>query len=308
MRVLLAGATGAIGVPLTERLVAAGHEVVGLTRTAAGADRLRLLGAEPLTADAMQRDALLRATEGTRADAVVHMLTALRRSPVRHRDMHATNALRIDGSANLIEAARAVGASRFVTQSMMFGYGYGDHGTAVLTEETPYGVRGRDRAFERHLAAMRSAESQAFEAPGLDAVALRFGFFYGAGASRPLLPMLRRRQLPVVAGSGPLSWIHVDDAASATLAALERGGADRAYNVSDDQPVSWRTFMETLARELGAPRPPVVPAWLLRPLPYLHAMMTSSLRLSNERARQELGWVPEHPTYIEGTRALAAAA
>jgi nucleoside-diphosphate-sugar epimerase len=306
MRVLLAGSTGAIGVPLTRALLGAGHDVVGLTRTVVGADLLRRLGAEPLVADAMDRDALLRATEPLQADAVLHMLTALRRAPVLHRDMAATNALRERGSANLLEAARAIGATRCVTQSMMFGYGYRDHGDRVLTEDAPFGPPGQDRQFERHLAAMRSAEQQALETPGIDGVALRFGFFYGASASGQLLGMLRKRRLPVVRDAGPLSWIHLDDAASAAVAALERGEAGAAYNISDDEPVSWGTFMGAMAEAIGAPRPLAVPAWLLRPAPYLHAMLTSSLRLSNERAKRELGWAPRFPTYREGAAEVAA--
>ena len=126
MRVLVAGASGALGTPLTRRLLAAGHEVIGLSRTPGNRDKLLAPGAEPLIADAMDRVALLQAVDGLKADAVVHQLTALKKPPVRHRDMAATNALREEGTANLLAVARVVGARRFVTQSMIFGYGYGD--------------------------------------------------------------------------------------------------------------------------------------------------------------------------------------
>src|SRR5215207_11453796 len=139
MTVLLAGATGAIGVPLTRRLLAAGHRVIGMTRTPANRARLRALGAIPLVADAMDRDALLRAVDGLEADAVIHELTALKSASPRLRADDPTIALRTRGTSNLLEMARLVGARRFLTQSLIFGYGYGDHGAKALTEEDPFG-------------------------------------------------------------------------------------------------------------------------------------------------------------------------
>jgi nucleoside-diphosphate-sugar epimerase len=301
MKVLVAGSTGTIGVPLVRALVAGGHQVYALTRRPSNGPLLTSLGAAPVVADAMDRDALLAAVDGLTADAVIHELTALKRPPVRHRDMAQTNALRIRGTAHLLEAANTIGAHRFVTQSMVFGYGYGDWGDRLLTERDPFGPPGRGR-FEQHVAAMRSAEHQTFSTDGIQGVALRYGLFYGpAGAIEGLIEPLRRRRLPIPRdGGGTMSWIYVDDAAAATVAALERGRAGQAYNVVDDQPVRWREFIDTLAHAIGAPPPRTMPGWLLGLAPYAAAIMTSTLRASNAKAKAELDWEPATPTYREG--------
>ena len=182
MRMIVAGATGAIGIPLVKQLVADGHSVVGITRTQRGVATLTGIGAEGVVADVLDRDALLRATNGLAADAVVHELTALAKPPARHADMRATDRLRTEGTAHLLEVAGQIGAGRFITQSMVFGYGYRDLGDTPLTEDAPFGVPQGD-AFDEHLAAMRSAEQQAFEASGVDGIALRYGLFYGADAA-----------------------------------------------------------------------------------------------------------------------------
>ena len=308
MRVLVAGASGALGTPLTRRLLAAGHEVIGLSRTPGNRDKLLAPGAEPLIADAMDRVALLQAVDGLKADAVVHQLTALKKPPVRHRDMAATNALREEGTANLLAVARVVGARRFVTQSMIFGYGYGDWGDKVLTEDDQFAPPGRG-SFERHIAAMRSTERQVFTAEGIEGIALRYGLFYGPGAGTDVMvEMLGRRQFPIPRdGGGHFSWIYIEDAAAATVAALEQGRPGQAYNVVDDEPVSWRKFLGALAEAFDTPRPLAVPGWMLRLLaPYAAAMMTSTLRVSNAKAKRELGWTPSSPTYRDGIRRMTA--
>ena len=303
MKVLIAGASGALGVPLTRALLAAGHEVIGLSRTSSNRDRLRALGAEPLIADVMNPVALLAAVDGLKADTVVNALTGLKKAPIRHRDMAATNALREEGTANLLAAAWVVGARRFLAESMIFGYGYGDWGTRVLTEEDPpFGPPGRSRWLERHLGAMRSAESQTFATDGIEGIALRYGLLYGPGAgAEDWVNMLRRRRLPVLRdGGGPLSWIYIEDAVAATVAALEKGRPGQAYNVVDDQPAAWGEVMEAMAKAFGAPSPLALPRWALRLAPYAHTMMTSTLRVSNAKAKRELGWAPSYPTYRQG--------
>lgn len=299
MTILLAGASGAVGRPLTRQLLDAGHEVLALTRSPARAEALRRAGAVPVLADATDSAALRRALEGRRADAVINQLTALTRMPVRLRGMAATNALRIQGTANLLAAARAVGARRFVTQSMIFGYGYGDHGDRALTEADPFGVP--DAGPTRDIvAALASAERQPFTADGIDGIALRYGLFYGPG-TMDLATHLRRRVFPVPAGGGGVtSWVHIADAAAAAVAALHRGRPGTAYNIVDDAPVSWGDFFDAGAAAFGAPRPRRVPAWLLRPMSYAHAAMTTTIRVANGLAREELGWVPAVPTYREG--------
>jgi nucleoside-diphosphate-sugar epimerase len=164
MKVLLAGASGALGIPLTRGLIAHNHQVIGLTRGRAGADRIAALGATPVVVDALNRDSLLRSLAGLSADAVIHELTALRKPPLRHSGMALTDLLRSKGTTNLLAAADALGAKRFLTQSIIFGYGYYDHGDRVLTEQSPFGDPAGN-ASDPHIAAMRSAEDQAFTAP-----------------------------------------------------------------------------------------------------------------------------------------------
>jgi nucleoside-diphosphate-sugar epimerase len=308
MRVFLAGATGALGVPLVRALTGAGHEVIGLTRTPAGAETLAGLGARAVRADAMDRDGLLRAVDGLKADAVIHQMTALKKPPTKHSGMAATNALRIEGTANLLAAARALGANRFITQSMVYGYGYVNHGTRQVTEQDPFG-RPRDNAGDQHVAAMRSTEEQVFSAEGIDGIALRYGLFYGAGTEK-LVAMLRKRQLPVTRGTSAEGWVHIEDAASATVAGLEHGRGGEAYNVVDDQPASWTELVTEIAAAFGTPRPIALPTWVLRIVaPYVAlAMADTAMRVSNAKAKRELGWAPSIPNYRDGIRAMATEA
>ena len=201
MRVLLAGASGAIGMPLIRQLHAAGHEVIAIHKSPWGRDRLAAAGAAPIQVDVLDGAGLLAALDGQRADAVISELTALKKTPTAHKDMAATNQLRTEGTANLIAAARQLGARRFLTQSMVLGYGYGDWGGRVLTEADPFAPPGHGR-FEEHLAAMRANEQQVFTAGSLDGVALRYGFLYGPGpASDAIIDGLRKRKIPIVRGA-----------------------------------------------------------------------------------------------------------
>ncbi|MCF1595424.1 NAD-dependent epimerase/dehydratase family protein [Streptomyces muensis] len=297
--ILLAGAGGVLGRHITRALTEAGHQVTGLGRGPRN----------DIQADLMNRGALLRAVDGHRFDTVIHAATALRKPPMRHRDMHATDALRTDGTAHLIEAAQATGAGRLVAESMVFGYGYGDHGAQVITEDDPFGPRGRTPELERHLAAMRIKEQLTFGTAGLEGIALRFGLFYGAGGTDALLPMLRRRQLPVPDDHGRvLPWIELTDAARAVVAAVERGRPGQAYNIADRTPMGFGSHVRCVAEEFGLPKPMTVPLWLMRPMSYAHTMMASTLRVSTAKAERELGWTPAHPTARDGLAALRAAA
>jgi nucleoside-diphosphate-sugar epimerase len=305
MRVLLAGASGAVGTPLTRQLIAAGHQVVGITRSPANAERLRTAGAEAVVADVMDRGNLLAAVREVRADAVMHQLTALGTTKMREA-MQGTNDLRTTGTTHLLAAARAVGAHRFVTQSIVFGYGYRDHGPHVITEDDPFGepVPG---ALGPAIAAMRSTEEQAFSADEMEGIALRYGLFYGQDSfTRMLTNFVRKRRLPVPSsGGGFATFIYLEDAAAATVAALEKGRAGQAYNIVDDEPVRWADYLDALAAEIGVRRPRRVPTWLLRAIPYLHTIMTTSMRVSNAKARRELGWAPAVSTYREGIPLVA---
>ncbi|MGC5169716.1 NAD-dependent epimerase/dehydratase family protein [Microbacterium sp. DT81.1] len=303
MRVLLAGATGTFGGPLVRELVGAGHEVVGVGRSERGAERLRGLGATPILVDVMDREALLDAVRGERFDAVIHEMTALKKPPTSHGDMRATNALRIDGTAHLLDAARATGATRFVTQSIVFGYGYRDHGTRPLTEDDPFAVP-YGNAFDEHLAAMLSTEKQVTTAQGIHGIALRYGLFYGADIDQ-MAKMLRRRMLPVVRDGGEIPFVHHADAATATLAALERGDPGSVYNIVDDTPATFRDLIAQVAAAKGAPAPLMVPRWLLgTAAPYGASLFAGiSMRVSNERAATRLGWRPRYPSVREGVAA-----
>jgi nucleoside-diphosphate-sugar epimerase len=301
MKVLLAGASGAIGMPLIKHLHLAGHEVIAICRSSPGRDRLAAVGVSPVQVDVLDRAGLLSALAGQRADAVISELTALKKTPLTHRDMAATNRLRTEGTANLVAAARQLRARRFLTQSMVFGYGYGDWAGQTLTEADPFGPPGRGR-FERHVAAMRVNEQQVFGS-GLDGIALRYGLLYGPGpASEAMIDGLRQRRLPVVKNSGVQPWVYVDDAAAVTAAALEHGQPGAAYDITDCEPVSLVTMLTALAEAIGAPAPRTVPRWLLAATPYARAVITGGLRVSNARAVAELGWTLRAPTYREGMR------
>ncbi|PAZ09135.1 epimerase [Streptomyces sp. SA15] len=297
--ILLAGASGVLGRHVARALTDAGHKVTGLGR---GEDN-------GIRADLMDRDALLRAVDGHRFDTVIHAATALRKPPMRHGGMHATNALRIDGTAHLVEAAQAVGARRFVAESMVFGYGYGDHGARPVTEDDPFGPPGTSPELERHIAAMRTKERLAFGTEGLDGIALRFGLFYGPGGTDALLTLLRKRQLPVPDDRGRvLPWVELTDAARAVAAAVERGRPGQAYNVADRVPLGFRAHVLCVAEEFGLSKPMTVPRWLMKPMSYAHTVMSTTLRVSTAKAERELGWTPVYPSSREGLAAMRAAA
>jgi nucleoside-diphosphate-sugar epimerase len=295
--VILAGASGVFGRHVDRVLTGAGYRVLGLGRGAAN----------DIRADINDRDALLRAVSGQRADIVVHAATALARTPMRHRDFTATDVLRTKGMRNLVEAYHAVGASLMINESMMFGYGYGDHGDAPLTEETPFAPVQRDRRFEEHVAAMRTKEELT---RSLGGVSLRYGAFYGpGGATEALLTMLRKRMLPAPDSHGAkVSLVHLEDAATAVLAAIRRGRPGEAYNIADDSPMGFGDHVRAVAATFGAPRPLAVPLWLLRPMSLVHAVVSSNLRLSSAKAHAELGWEPRYPSTADGLAAMKAVA
>lgn len=299
MKVLVAGASGVYGRHLAKALTDAGHEVIGVGRGPRNAVR----------ADILDRDALLRAVDGRAADVVIHAATALHKPPVRHRDMTATDALRVEGTANLLAAAREIGARRFVAESMVFGYGFGDFGQRPLTEADPFAPTGRDAQLERHIAAMRTKEELTFTTDGIEGVTLRFGLFYGSGATETVLAMLRRRALPVPDDHGrALPWVELGDAATAMLAAVERGRPGQAYNIADDTPIGFGGHVRAVAEAFRAPRPLTVPLWALRPMAYAHTVMSTNLRVSTAKAKAELGWTPRWSSSVEGLAALAGEA
>jgi len=304
MRILLAGASGVFGSVLTPALVKAGHEVVGLTRTQNGVRAVEAMGAGAIVADVLDRRQLLAAVEGEHFDAVISQLTALKKAPMRNKDMHLTNVLRVTGTENLMAVAKATGATRFLTQSMIFGYGYGDLGAAPITEDAYFGPSPR-KSFAEHGEAMLRNEQIAFSEPGIDGIALRYGLFYGGPATSAYVEYLQAGKLPLVK-AGTASFVHLADAASATVAALERGRGGEAYNVVDDTPTAFSNVTLQIAEEFHTKKPRTVPAWMTKPMPYLNAFITGRYLISNAKAKKELGWAPQYPSYREGVHADAA--
>jgi len=298
MNVFLAGGSGAIGVPLVRALVAAGHSVTALTRSPANAEKLRALGATPAVADALDAAVLRRVVVAAHPTHVIHQLTALPKGgPRSARDLIPTNRLRIEGTRNLIDAASAAGAARIL------GGSFALLGAAKLA--IPPGT-------EAAAAAIQSMESQILEAGRIEGVVLRYGLFYGpeTASTMQMVALARRRMLPAIRGDhGLLPWIHVDDAASATVAALDRAPAGSTYDIVDDRAVSMSEIARAIAAAAGAPRPIAIPLWLPRLVaPYMARMLSIRLPLSNEKARAELGWRPAFPTIHEGLSRLSRAA
>jgi nucleoside-diphosphate-sugar epimerase len=306
MRVFVAGATGAIGKQLVPRLVEAGHEVHGMTRKESKRAMLREFGAVPVVADALDPDQVAEAVGRARPDVIVHELTAIGALDPRHldRDFALTNRLRTEGTDHLLSAAHAIGVRRFVAQS----YGawpYVRTGGPVKTEEDPLDPTP-PREMRQTLAAIRYLEQAVLQAGWTEGIALRYGGFYGPGTSlaagEELPEMVRKRKFPLVGdGGGVWSFIHVADAAEATVAAVEHGTRG-IYNVVDDDPATVAEWLPALARELGAKKPRRVPRLVGR----LFAgeagvmMMTDARGASNAKAKRELGWHPKHPSWREG--------
>ncbi len=304
MRVFVAGASGAIGRPLVRRLLDAGHEVTGMTRRSERAAEIRDPGADAVVCDVFDREALTEAVTAARPEVVVHELTSLpaRIDPRRADTYPATNRLRTEGTGNLIAAARAAGAGRFVAQSIAFVYA--PVGPRVVDEGAPV-VRGAAGHLGEAMEAVLDCERQVLE---IDGLVLRYGYFYGQGTSfaadGTMAEDFRKRRFPIVgSGEGRMSFVHVEDAASATVAACERG-APGIYNVCDDEPAPMREWIPVYAEAVGARRPLRVPRWLAGLVAGKGiARMATELRgASNERAKRELGWQPRYTSWRHGFR------
>jgi nucleoside-diphosphate-sugar epimerase len=313
VKVFVAGPSGALGRPLVRQLLEDGHEVIGLTRSNTNAAVLEAAGARAVRGNALERGDVLRAVTETRPTAMVEILNALpKRGPIRPGEIAATNELREKATANLLDAARRNNVERFVAESMIFGYGYGDVGP-VATEDQPFPVEPPARVFKAALDGLGSLESQVLSASqqgDVQGIALRFGLFYGpgVGSTEFMVKMLRRRLLVLPGGGrGVLSWIHVEDGASAIRAALAEGSAGDVFNVVDDMPVSIGDFAAEMARVLDLPPPRSVPAWVGRlGGKYTALMARTNLRVSNRRIKAELSWEPAYPTFRDGLRSVAA--
>jgi nucleoside-diphosphate-sugar epimerase len=304
MRVFVAGAAGAIGSRLVPQLVARGHEVTASARSAGKADGLRALGAEPVVMDGLDAAAVGEAVARAEPDVIVHQMTALAgRQDLRRFDrwFAATNRLRTLGTENLLAAAQAAGVSRFVAQSYT-GWSNVRAGGPVKTEDDPFDPHTAKNQVES-MAGLRFLD-EVVPAARLDGIVLRYGNFYGPGASEPLVELIRKRRLPIIgSGAGVWSWTHLDDAAAATVAAVEHGGRG-VYNVVDDEPAPVSEWLPYLADAVGAKPPMRVPAWLgrLAAGEVATRWMTEARGASNEKAKRELGWSPVWASWRDGFR------
>jgi 2-alkyl-3-oxoalkanoate reductase len=306
MRVFVAGASGVIGVPLVRDLVAAGHRVTGTTSKPENAARIEAAGAAPVVCDALDPQAVHGAVRDAAPEVVIRQLTRLPREyNPRKIDYEPTNRARAEGGHNMIEAARAVGARRFITQSVAFLYA--PEGEMVKDEDArpwtdaPEPFRGGAESTLGH-------EREATQTAGLEGVVLRYGQFYGPGtyyaSDGNIAEQVRRRRFPIVGrGEGMFSFIHIDDAASATVACLDRG-APGIYNIVDDEPAPLREWLPVYAEALGARRPLRVPTFLARLVagPFAAAFATELRGASNAKAKRELGWQPRYPSWRQGFR------
>jgi nucleoside-diphosphate-sugar epimerase len=315
MKVFVAGATGALGRELVPQLVARGHEVVGMTRTASKQDGLRALGARPVVADALDPDSVAEAVASAEPEVIVHQLTALSepmsvrdaRRPDRSVGAIMTNRLRTEATDHLLAAGRAVGARRFVAQS--FGaFRFARTGGPVYTEADPLGPNDPPAAMRTVQAAYLYLEQAVTTIEWGEGLALRYGGFYGPGTSisqardAQMAAPIRKRRFPIVGdGGGVLSYVHIEDAAAATVAAIDHGQSG-VYNVVDDDPAPVREWLPVLASALGAKPPRRVPRWLGRLAAGEAATvtMTEARGSSNEKAKRELGWQLRYPSWRQG--------
>jgi nucleoside-diphosphate-sugar epimerase len=303
MRVFVAGAAGAIGKQLLPQLVALGHQVTAATRNPAKAGRLRELGAEPTVVDGLDAMAVGEAAARAEPDVVVHQMTSLAGGfDLRHFDrmFAVTNQLRTQGTDHLLAAAAAAGARRFIAQSYT-GWTNIRDGGPVKTEDDP--LDPNPPAAQREtLAAIQHLERVVPAAAPMQGIVLRYGAFYGPGASEAFVDLIRKRRLPIIGdGAGVWSFLHIRDAAAATAAALEHGRPG-VYNVVDDEPASVAEWLPFVARAVGAKPPRRIPVWLGRLAAGEAAVsaMTQIRGSSNARAKRELGWPPAWPSWRQG--------
>jgi nucleoside-diphosphate-sugar epimerase len=303
MRVFVAGATGAIGRPLVPMLREAGHEVTGMTRSEERAEGLRAKGAEAVVCDALDAAALRGAMAEAAPEVVIHQLTDLPQDFRMRYGYGQTSRLRTEGTRNLLDGARAAGARRFIAQSIAFIY---HPSNGPVNDEEARTLAGAPGRFGEAVNAVLETERAVTGTEGLEGLALRYGFFYGPGTwyarGTKMAKAIERRWFPIVGdGEGVFSYIHIDDAASATVAAVERGSPG-VYNIVDDEPAPTREWLPVLAEALGAKPPRRVPLWLGKLVAGGNAEMAAATMrgASNAKAKRELGWAPRYPSWRQG--------
>jgi nucleoside-diphosphate-sugar epimerase len=306
MRVLVLGATGALGSHLMPQLVSQGYQVSGTTRSPERARRLNETGVNGIVVDALDREALIAAVRSTAPDVLIHQLTAIPpRLNMRHfdREFQNTSRLRTEGTDNVLAAARASGVGRIIAQSFA-GWSYAREGGPIKTEQDRFDP-SPPRAFRRTLHAIEYLERSLLGQSDIEPIVLRYGAFYGPqtslGRGGTHIDDVLRRRFPLVGnGGGRWSFLHIADAAAATLAAVQRG-APGVYNIVDDEPAAVAQWLPALARAVGAPPPRRVPAWLVRIIgEHAVTLMTENRGASNAKARRELIWAPRYSSWRQG--------
>jgi 2-alkyl-3-oxoalkanoate reductase len=315
MKILVAGASGAMGRALIPLLVRAGHDVVGMVQRPRSAEVVHSLGAEPRTTDALDAAAVLSCFREVRPTMVIHQLTAIPATlDMRHfdREFALTNLLRTEGTRHLLTAAVDVGATHFIAQSFA-GWTYGRKGNALKTEDNTFDPDPPKR-LRSTLNALKSLEQAVLTEKRITGTVLRYGAFYGPHTSiakdGSIVQAVRRRKLPLVGeGAGIWSFVHIEDAASATVAAVESGQGG-VYNVVDDEPAPVSEWLSFLAHSAHAQPPKRVPAWMARLLIGEHvvAVMNEIRGVSNAKIKRELGWTPHWPSWRDGFREVCKSA
>jgi len=299
MRVLVAGATSVPGLPLLHELNVRGHDVVGLTRQSAKTPQIEQAGAKPVVADVFDAEQIARVVADIEPEVVVSLLTTLpKRGPMRVKDFEPARALWSRGAPNLVVAAQRAGVRRVVAESVIFAYGYPTAGSALMDESEPY-PGPPPPGGEPMLTALRGMERTVLESAehsDTEGIVLRYGVFYGPDV--PHTQMFTRLAkwwaMPAVTGNGIVSWIHIDDVAKATAAAVDNGRGGQIYNIVDDRPQSFGDYIREMSANLHRPKPLSMPRRLFGLVaPYgAIAFGDTRLPLSNAKAKAELGWTP----------------
>ena len=309
MNIFFAGATGVIGRQLLPRLIEAGHTVTAITRSPDRVTQLRAAGAQPVICDVFDRDTLARAVRDAKPEVVIHQLTNIpQHLDTRRvdRDFAQTNRLRSEGTQLLMQAARVAGARLFIAQSIATFYA--PDSARPATEDVPL-YKDAPPAFAGMVQALDALEHTVLNTTGIDGIVLRYGYFYGPGtiyaADGSFVADVRKRRVPIIgSGNGVTSFIHVADAAAATVLAMN-AGRPGIYNIVDDDPAPIRVWLPVVAALCGAPRPMALPAIIGRLAAgrWGYYFMTEQRGASNARARQQLDWRPQYASWRDGFRA-----
>jgi nucleoside-diphosphate-sugar epimerase len=314
MKVFVAGASGALGKPVVRELIARRHEVVGMTSTESKRWMVEGLGASAVVGDVFDAAAMVELVRSAEPEGVVNLASKWSVYPTRISQVTPANEIREQGARNVVAAAAAAGVRRYLNESMVFVYGYGDH-SQPLSEDQPPGQERR-RGLQRVIEAIVAAEHvvrERSEQGEIEGACMRFGFFHGrhADSTQRMFDLVRKRRLPLIGtGDSVRSWIELEDAASAVVDALERAPAGSVYNVVDDEPVVMRDYIGEIARLTGSKPARRMPYWLVNiGASYVApAFGRGRLPISNAKLKQELGWSPRYPTYRDALRAAFVAA